>query len=68
MVSAVVTWQWERSATGDDGSWMVINGATTDTYEPKENKVAALSDNGKYLRATVTYTDITSDEDLPARY
>ena len=60
---AIVTWQWERSATGADASWTVINGATTGTYEPRENKDAALTDNGKYLRATAVYTDITSNMD-----
>ncbi len=57
---AVVSWQWERSPTGADTTWVVINGATTDTYVPKENKDAALTDNGKFLRARAVYTDITS--------
>ena len=60
---AVVSWQWERSSTGADNSWTVINGATTDTYVPKENKNTDLTDNGKFLRATAVYTDITSDMD-----
>ena len=61
---AIVTWMWERSNTvGANAPWTVINGATTDTYTPKENKDAALTDNGMYLRATATYTDITSFKD-----
>ena len=37
----------------------VIPGATTDTYTP------VTADDGEYLRATATYTDITSDPDDP---
>ena len=55
---AIVSWQWERSDDGVD-DWTVINGATTDTYVPRENKDDALTDNGKFLRASVVYTDIT---------
>ena len=42
-------WRWARS----DGvtNWTEITGATSDTYTPVAN------DQGKYLRATVSYTD-----------
>ena len=57
---AIVTWRWERSAAvGANAAWTVINGATTDTYTPVK------ADDGQYLRATATYTDITSNEDDP---
>ena len=64
---AIVTWQWERSLTGVGDTWMVIPGATTDTYTPKEDNKATKTvdedDDGYYLRATATYTDITSEMD-----
>ena len=67
---AIVTWQWERSETGVGETWMVIPGATTDTFTPREDNKATKEtdedDNGYYLRATATYTDITSDMDDPA--
>ena len=44
------SWQWARGNTAT-GSFSNTGGATSATYEP----VAA--DVGKYLRATVTYTD-----------
>ena len=44
------SWRWARGNTAT-GSFSNISGATSATYEP----VAA--DVGKYLRATVTYTD-----------
>ena len=60
---AIVTWQWERSETGV-GDWMVIPGATTDTFTPREDNKATKEtnedDDGHYLRATATYTDITT--------
>ena len=62
---AIVTWQWERSETGVGETWMVIPGATTDTFTPREDNKATEDtvedDNGYYLRATATYTDITSN-------
>ena len=48
------SWQWYYS---DDGStWVMIDKATQDGYEPKPE------DAGKYLRAVVTYND---DKDNP---
>ena len=44
------SWRWTRGDTAT-GSFSTISGATSASYEP----VAA--DVGKYLRATVTYTD-----------
>ena len=42
-------WQWQRSADGS--AWNAIAGATADRYTP------VLDDDGRRLRATVTYTD-----------
>ena len=46
---SVATWHWERSADGV--TWSLIVGATTALYTP------GATDYGRYLRATVTYTD-----------
>ena len=43
-------WQWQSSQDGIN-SWTDITGATSDTYTPVS------ADAGRYLRATVTYTD-----------
>ena len=64
---AIVTWRWER-ATSTAIAWEVIPGATTDTYTPvgvdnKKTTDRNENDNGYYLRATATYTDITSHMD-----
>ena len=63
---AIVTWQWLR-ATSTANTFMVITGATTDTYTPvkddNEDTDRDESDNGYYLRAIATYTDITSNPD-----
>ena len=48
--SAVEFWVWERSYNSD-GPWVTIVNTTTANYAP------AVADNGKYLRATATYTD-----------
>ena len=53
---AIVTWQWLR-ATSTANMFEVIPGATTDTYTPDKE------DNGYYLQAKATYTDITSNVD-----
>ena len=53
---AIVTWQWLR-ATSTANTFMVIPGATKATYTPKT------ADNGYYLQAKATYTDITSNSD-----
>ena len=58
---AIVTWQWLK-ATSTANTFVVIPGATTDTYTPVKD--GDESDNGYYLRAVATYTDITSNEDL----
>ena len=44
------TWVWERSP--DKGAWTTITGATSASYTPD-----ATDDDGKYLRATASYTD-----------
>ena len=70
---AIVTWQWQRATStdpaADDLEWDVIPGATTATYTPVEaedDKTERIeSDDGYYLRAIVTYTDVTSDVDDP---
>ena len=56
---AIITWQWRKAETESSETFEVIEGATTDTYTPVE------ADDGKYLRATATYIDITSDPDNP---
>ena len=43
------TWRWERS--NNRSNWSDITGATSARYTPVDD------DKGKYLRATVTYTD-----------
>ena len=53
---AIVTWQWLK-ATSTANAFTVIPGATTDTYTP------ITADNGFYLQAKATYTDITSNPD-----
>ena len=45
------TWKWERSGDGVTG-WADIDGARSASYTP------GTDDIGKYLRATVTYTNI----------
>ena len=60
---AVVTWRWERAtSTAATADWMVINGATTATYTPVKGKDH--DDEGYYLRAIATYTDIMSHPDM----
>lgn len=61
---AVVTWQWERATSTPPVAslgWEVIDGATNATYTPRRNDDQ--NDIGYFLRATATYTDITSDTD-----
>ena len=67
---AIVTWRWERSTSPAPApaTWEVIPGATTDTYVPvgvddKKTTDRDENDNGYYLRAIATYTDITSNSD-----
>ena len=66
---AVVTWQWERSTAATGTTWMVIPGATTDTYTPRQDNPETndeeQDDNGYFLRVSVTYTDMTSNRDVP---
>ena len=66
---AIVTWRWERAtSTAEAADWEVIPGATIGTYTPVgvDNKKTDRNenDNGFYLRATATYTDITSNPDV----
>ena len=67
---AIVTWRWERATSTAATTWDVIPGATTGTYTPVgvDNKKTDRNenDNGFYLRATATYTDITSNMDMSA--
>ena len=64
---AVITWQWQRSEDG--ATFEVIPGATMATYTPVTIKNAAGSvtytDDGYFLRAIATYTDMTSEADDP---
>ena len=46
-----VTWSWRRQTTADATSGLVINGAASASYTP------AADDEGKWLRATASYTD-----------
>ena len=66
---AVITWQWQRSRTGLVDTFEVIPGATTSTYTPVTIKDAAgritYDDDGYFLRAIATYTDMTSEADDP---
>ena len=56
----IVSWQWSRSQTDAAGTeFEDIVGATTNSYTPED------SDRGYYLRATATYTDPLSAEDVP---
>ena len=65
---AIVTWQWERATSTAATTWDVIPGATTGTYTPSgvddKDTDRNENDNGYYLRAIATYTDITSFPDL----
>lgn len=54
---AEITWQWSRADNFDTATSSPIAGATESTYTP----VAA--DDGKYLRASVVYTDTLSQKD-----
>ena len=56
---AIVTWQWSKSASGDDDDFMAIGGATTATYRPGDD------DEGDFLRVTATYTDTYSGQQYP---
>ena len=70
-------WQWQSSTT-ETGTYADIEGATSDTYTPKEAvedieatedvDESAPSDEGLFLRVTVTYRDeqsIDDDESTP---
>ena len=71
---AVVTWQWSRSDT-KDGPYTPIDGATSARYRPAptiaddpdttEDESSSGPDAGMFLRATATYIDTTSQEDIP---
>ena len=50
-----LTWQWEVSDDAADGSFTLINGATSATFTPGTRDVE------KYLRATASYTDGEGD-------
>ena len=58
---AVVTWQWSKSHTGGDDSFVVIPGETTATYTPSSES----EDEGYYLRVTATYLDTYSGQEYP---
>ena len=71
-------WQWQSSTT-ETGTYADIDGATSDTYTPKDvvedNEAtedvdeSAPSDEGLFLRVTVTYRDgqsIPDDDETPA--
>ena len=61
-----LSWQWQSSQTGADGSFNNIEDATDATYTPKDAvpddpetdaNEAVTSDEGLFLRAMVTYVD-----------
>ena len=54
------SWQWARGSSRD-GDFTNIAGATGASYTPQQ------ADRGKYLRATVSYTDDTAGADQRAR-
>ena len=54
LIDSGTTWQWE-SAPSKNGSYTDIDGAMAETYTPTD--AAGKSDNGRFLRATVSYTD-----------
>ena len=56
---AIVTWQWSKSARGDDDDFTAIEGATTAAYRPVDG------DEGAFLRVTATYTDTYSGQQYP---
>ncbi len=66
-----VEWQWSRSLTDTPGSFIAIQGATSDTYTPirsveddpitSENE-GVDGDEGMYLEVTVSYRDNASEE------
>ena len=56
---AIVTWQWSKSTTGADDSFVVIPGETTASYEPTGE------DLGAFLRVTATYIDTYSEQEHP---
>ncbi|MCY4424384.1 MAG: PQQ-dependent sugar dehydrogenase, partial [Acidimicrobiaceae bacterium] len=47
---SAATWEWESSPDGFSG-WTLIAGATARSYRPVD------ADEGRFLRATATYTD-----------
>ena len=63
----VVTWQWSRSDTRG-GEYTPIPGATTATYVPwkkgPDDPDDVVDDDSMFLRATATYLDTTSVEDM----
>ena len=67
---AIVTWRWVRATSTTATTWEVIPGATMDTYTPigvdNDKTDRNENDDGYYLRAIVTYTDITSNMDIRA--
>ena len=54
LIVSGTTWQWE-SAPSKNGSYTDIDGAMAATYTPTD--AAGKSDNGRFLRATVSYND-----------
>ena len=53
---AIVTWQWSKSTTGTEDSFVVIPGETTSSY------TASSADEGDFLRVTATYIDAYSGQ------
>ncbi len=53
-------WQWATTQNAADGAWTDISGATSATYTP----VAA--DQGRHLRAEVSYTDLDGFDETVA--
>ena len=57
---AVESWVWKRS-DNSDGPWVTIANTTTSSYAP------VVTDKGKHLRATATYTDRRGPEKTASR-
>ena len=76
---AGLKWEWQSSPDGNEDSFVNIFGATSDTYTPKarteDDPATTLvdeenpGDEGRFLRAMVTYRDVAladGDDDVTA--
>ena len=69
VVKGSVAWQWAKRET-NRGNFVDIDGATSSTYTPRMNDDPSTdedeSDVGYFLRATATYRDKQSEDDVAA--